>query len=199
MRRGKRGEEDREVVSGRAIDFLGYQFFKEKTLMRKSTKQRFARKMKSLESEKRRAEVKASYWGWAVHADCRNLWNKITNGDMGFLKKGIQQRAQTKDGKKFFDVDIVRLMDIVNVVITVVDFESGVPTSQGDDRYCVLIEVGGKRKKFITNSFCIKDVLDQARERERNGEKIFPVEDVVIRRKSLGNSATSYYFDEVDN
>jgi hypothetical protein len=155
--------------------------------------------MKSLESEKRRAEVKASYWGWTVHADCRNLWNKITNGDMGFLKKGIQQRAQTKDGKKFFDVDIVRLMDIVNVVITVVDFESGVPTSQGDDRYCVLIEVGGKRKKFITNSFCIKDVLDQAREREQNGEKVFPVEDVVIRRKSLGNSATSYYFDEVDN
>jgi hypothetical protein len=62
----------------------------------------------------------------------------------------------------------------------------------------VLIELDGKQRKFITNSFCIKDVLDQAREREAEGEKIFPVEDVVIKRKSLGNGATSYYFDEAN-
>ncbi len=197
--RERNGGNVREVVSGRAIDFLGYQFYKEKTLMRKSTKKRFARKMKSLKSEKRRAEVKASYWGWAIYGDCRNLWNKITNNDMGFLKKGIKQRAQTRDGKKFFDVDVIKLIDVVNIPITVIDFENNVPTSQGEGRYCVLIEIDGKQRKFITNSFCIKDVLDQAREMEENGEKVFPVEGVVVRRKSLGNGATSYYFDEVNN
>jgi hypothetical protein len=196
--RKRNGGNVREVVSGRPIDFLGYQFFKEKTLMRKSVKKNFARKMKRLKSSKKRHDAKASYWGWTLYADCRNLWNTLTDNDMGFLKAGIRQRSQTKDGKKFFDVETIRLMDIVNIPITVVDFESGVPTCQGEGRYCVLIEMDGKQKKFITNSYGIKDVLDQAREVEEQGGKVFPVDGVVIRRKPIGNGSNSYYFDEAN-
>lgn len=51
---------------------------------------------------------------------------------MSFADKGIKQSGRTKDGKKFFDVKETRLMDILNVPITVVDFETNVKTKQGD-------------------------------------------------------------------
>mgnify|MGYP000028353997 CR=1 FL=1 len=57
--------------------------------------------------------------------------------------------------------------------ITVVDFETNVKTKQGEGRYCVLFEQNGQRSKFITNCYNLKDVLDQAREAENNGQKIF--------------------------
>ncbi len=51
---------------------------------------------------------------------------------MSFADKGIKQSGRTKDGKKFFDVKETRLMDILNVPITVVDFETNVKTKQGE-------------------------------------------------------------------
>ena len=49
---------------------------------------------------------------------------------MSFADKGIKQSGRTKDGKKFFDVKETRLMDILNVPITVVDFETNVLQSE---------------------------------------------------------------------
>lgn len=98
--------------------------------------------------------------------------------------------------KKFFDVKETRLMDILNVPITVVDFETNVKTKQGEGRYCVLFEQNGQRSKFITNCYNLKDVLDQAREAENNGQKIFPVENVIVKRRSLGDGKSAYYFEE---
>lgn len=120
----------------------------------------------------------------------------ITNNDMSFADKGIKQSGRTKDGKKFFDVKETRLMDILNVPITVVDFETNVKTKQGEGRYCVLFEQNGQRSKFITNCYNLKDVLDQAREAENNGQKIFPVENVIVKRRSLGDGKSAYYFEE---
>lgn len=87
-------------------------------------------------------------------------------------------------------------MDILNVPITVVDFETNVKTKQGEGRYCVLFEQNGQRSKFITNYYNLKDVLDQAREAENNGQKIFPVENVIVKRRSLGDGKSAYYFEE---
>ena len=131
-----------------------------------------------------------------VWGDCKNLWRTITNNDMSFADKGIKQSGRTKDGKKFFDVKETRLMDILNVPITVVDFETNVKTKQGEGRYCVLFEQNGQRSKFITNCYNLKDVLDQAREAENNGQKIFPVENVIVKRRSLGDGKSAYYFEE---
>ena len=115
---------------------------------------------------------------------------------MGFAKKGIKWSQQTKDGRKFYDVPTSRLMDILNVPITVVDFETNIKTKQGPDRYCILFEINGERRKFLTNSFSLKDVLDQAGLAEESGEDIFPVENVIIRRKQLNDGKSTYYFDE---
>lgn len=107
-----------------------------------------------------------------------------------------RKKGRTKDGKKFFDVKETRLMDILNVPITVVDFETNVKTKQGEGRYCVLFEQNGQRSKFITNCYNLKDVLDQAREAENNGQKIFPVENEIVKRRSLGDGKSAYYFEE---
>ena len=48
-----------------------------------------------------------------------------------------------------FDVKETRLMDILNVPITVVDFETNVKTKQGEGRYCVLFEQNGQRSNCL--------------------------------------------------
>lgn len=193
---GTKSIESENVVRGRRINFLGYCFTKDNDRMRKNMKKNFARKVKRIKSRKRNREIRASYWGWCKWGDCKNLWRTITNNDMSFADKGIKQSDRTKDGKKFFDVKETRLMDILNVPITVVDFETNVKTKQGEGRYCVLFEQNGQRSKFITNCYNLKDVLDQAREAENNGQKIFPVENVIVKRRSLGDGKSAYYFEE---
>lgn len=116
---------------------------------------------------------------------------------MSFAQKGIRSSGTTKDGKKYYQVKTVPISDILNIPIKVIDFESGITTSKGSDRYAVLYELPTKEvQKFLTSAFEIKNVLDQAREAERNGQQIFPVEGVIVRKRSFGDGKSSYYFDE---
>ncbi|MEG1729609.1 MAG: hypothetical protein RR280_08745 [Bacteroidaceae bacterium] len=193
----KKEENENEVRRGRAIDFLGYCFTPENVRLRKRIKQNFSRKLKSAKSEKRKAEIRGSYKGWCKWCDGKHLWTVITHTKMSFAEKGIKASGKTKDGKKFFDVPNIRLMDILNVPICVLDFEKGVSTKQGEDRYCVLFEKDGKRYKFITNCYNIKDVLDMAREKEtEENELVFPVDNVIVRRRSIGDGKSAYYFED---
>lgn len=184
---------------GREMDYLGYCFTGERVRLRKSIKRRFARKMSKRPQEKKRQKVLASYHGWCKWADCRRLWNKLTDGDMSFATKGIRQSGLTRDGKKFFDARTQRISDILNVEITVLDFETGIRTKQGDGRYCVLFEADGRKGKFITNCYTLKDVLDEARKAEESGKKIFPVDGVVIRRREIGDGKSTYVFGDKNN
>ncbi len=169
--------------------------------MRKSMKQRFARKMKTTKNEARKKQVLASYWGWCKWADCKNLWNIITNNYMSFADKGIQRNTEVKDksGRRVFDVPERKIPDIMNVPITVHDFEDGIKTSLGEGRCAVLFSFDEHPEqgqfKFITGAISLKDTLKRAREAEKTGKKIFPVENVVVKRKHLGDGKTSYYFD----
>lgn len=188
---------DRGVEVGRRIDFLGYQFSRERVLLRKSIKKKFARKVKTKNPERRR-QMLASYWGWCKWGNCRHLWNTITNNDMSFADKGIKGESGYRNGKRFFNVPSKAIMEIVNVPITVLDFEPGIDIdAERKDRYSVLCrDADGKEFKFLTSSGNIKYVLDQAREKEKDGTKIFPVENVVVKRKSYGDSKYVYIFDE---
>lgn len=86
---------------------------------------------------------------------------------MSFSERGITSQTKTKDGRRFFDDPDKRMMDILNTPITVVDFETGVKTRNGGDRYAIrfrMMEFGEEKQfKVITNSFTLKNVLDQAR------------------------------------
>lgn len=116
---------------------------------------------------------------------------------MGFASKGITSNNKTKDGKKYYQVKSVSITDILNVPIRVLDFETGITTSKGKDRYAVLYETAsGEKCKFVTSAFEIKNVLDQARRAEEQGQTIFPVDNVIIRKRAFGDGKSSYYFDE---
>lgn len=197
---GKTKREDGASV-GRSIDFLGYEFSVGNQRLRKSIKKRFSRKMK-LKSRKRKYEIKCSYWGWCKYGKCRNLWNILTHNDMGFKDKGIKVRDVDRNGKKYFDVNMVRVMDILNEPITILSFVPNIETRGTDDkisndRYVVLFENSSGKHKFITNSRSIKDVLDQAAEAEKNGNTIFPVERVALKRKDIGGGKCTFYFEDL--
>lgn len=192
---GKDREE--KVLRGRSIDYLGYVFSRENVRLRKSVKHKFAVKVKRTKNESKLKQVKASYWGWCKWGNCRHLWNVITDNDMSFAEKGIHASGTTKDGKKYYQVKSVPITDILNIPITVLDFESGIQTSKGKDRYAILYtNEAGDRCKTLTSAFELKNVLDQAREAEKNGQKVFPVANVIIRKRSFGDGKSSYYFDE---
>lgn len=54
------------------IDFLGYVSYETHIRIRKSLKKRFVRMIKRNKNQK----SIASYYGWLLHGDCKNLWNK---------------------------------------------------------------------------------------------------------------------------
>ncbi|MHB1278269.1 MAG: RNA-directed DNA polymerase [Bacteroidia bacterium] len=62
-------------VSARGIDFLGYVSFHSHILLRKRIKKNFARKM----AKGAGPESLASYLGWLIHCNSKNLTKKITN------------------------------------------------------------------------------------------------------------------------
>lgn len=62
-------------VSKRGIDFLGYVFYPGYTLLRKSIKKRFAKKIK----KGIHPQSMASYMGWCKHANTINLVKKLLN------------------------------------------------------------------------------------------------------------------------
>lgn len=60
-------------VAARSIDFVGYRFYHTHILLRKRIKQNFAR---MLVKRKNKASI-ASYYGWAKHANTKNLLKKL--------------------------------------------------------------------------------------------------------------------------
>ena len=197
MANARKRDAGRGHEKGRRIDFLGYQFSRERVLLRKSIKKNFARKVKTKNAE-RKQQILASYWGWCKWGNCRHLWNVLTDNDMSFADKGIKGESGFRNGKRFFSVPSKAIMEIVNVPITVVDFEPGIDIdAERKDRYSVLCkDASGKEFKFLTSSGNIKYVLDQAREKEKAGAHIFPVDNVIVKRKSYGDGKYMYIFDE---
>ena len=63
---------------GRALDYVGFKFYRNQKLMRKSIKQRFCRavarlnKMVSVSFDAYKQAI-APWLGWAMHSDSRNL------------------------------------------------------------------------------------------------------------------------------
>lgn len=108
---------------------------------------------------------------------------------MSFADIGISGRITTKDGQKFFDVKKIKIDSILNLPITVVEFETNIKTQHGPGRYAVKIKYNGEELKFITNSFTLKNMLDQAK-----AKNAFPI-DTVIKKRDIGGKFPDYYFE----
>lgn len=170
------------------IDFLGYVIYPTHALIRKRIKQKFARKMGEVKSRKRRSVLTASFYGMAKHAQCNNLFNKLTGTEMRSFKD-LNVAYKPDDGKKRFPGAVVSIRELVNLPIVVRDFETGVKTAQGEDRCVVSIEQNGERKKFFTNSEEMKNILQQVSEMPDG----FPFE-TTIKAETFGKGKTKYVF-----
>ena len=66
---------------GRALDYVGYQFYREQKLMRKSIKQNFCRKASEINdrtmAERDYRQAVAPWMGWAEHSDSQHLTKTI--------------------------------------------------------------------------------------------------------------------------
>lgn len=179
------------------IDFVGYQFFKDYTLIRKKMKKRFGRKIRHLDkqiakgiptADSMKGMVLASYKGWLMHCNGRNLWRKIT-GMKSFSELNIKRESKSKDGQVYYDVPTVSCGFLVGRDIVVKDFQENVRTKNGDGRYVVLIEESGHECKFLTNNPRLKDVLSQCRELDA-----FPFS-ATFKSRSLSGNKIDYYFE----
>ena len=179
---------ERVFPTAGGIDFLGYVIYPDYVLLRKRIKQKFARKMHEVKSKRRQQELKASFYGMAKHACCRNLFNKLTGKDMKSFKD-LNVAYKPEDGKKRFAGAVVSIRELVNLPIVVKDFELGVKTSQGEDRCVVSIEQNGEPKKFFTNSEEMKNILQQVSEMPDG----FPFE-TTIKAETFGKGRTKYIF-----
>ena len=89
------------------------------------------------------------------------------------------------DGKKRFPGKMMRLGAIVNKTIEVHDYESGINTSQGEDRYVVSFYDPQAKEwgKFFTASEEMKNILDQISDIEDG----FPFETTIVSEVFDGN------------
>lgn len=170
------------------IDFLGYVIYPNHVLLRKRIKKNAARKLAKVRSRKRRRILIASLYGVAKHADCSNMFIKLTGKQMKSFKD-LNVSYQPEDGKKRFPGQVVSIRELVNLPIIVKDFETGIKTEQGEDRCIVSIEQGGEMKKFFTNSVEMKNILAQIRQMPDG----LPFE-TVIKTESFGKGRTKYVF-----
>lgn len=182
----KRNERVFPVTEG--IDFLGYVIYPDHALLRKRIKQKFARKMGEVKSRKRRRELIASFYGMAKHANCNHLFHNLTGKEMKSFKD-LNVAYKPDDGKKRFPGAVVSIRELVNLPIIIRDFETGVKTSQGDDRCVVAIEQNGEPKKFFTNSEEMKNILLQVCDMPDG----FPFE-TTIKAETFGKGKTKYVF-----
>lgn len=179
---------ERVFPTAEGIDFLGYVIRPNCTLLRKRIKKKFARKMHEVKSRRRRRELTASFYGMVKHADCNNLFNKLTGNKMKSFKD-LNVAYKPEDGKKRFAGSVVSIRELVNIPIVVKDFETGIKTEQGEDRCIVAIEVNGEARKLFTNSEEMKNILAQIREVPDG----FPFE-TTIKTEMFGKGRTKYVF-----
>lgn len=151
----KPNESVKPITEG--IDFLGFVYDGKKARLRKRTKQKAARKLSKVRSRKRQQEIIGSLKGMAKWGDCRNLYRILTGKNMesfAELKKKRQGAGVDytgKDGKRILPGTPENLRSLVNMQITILDFEPDVQTQNGP-RYVVQYKKqDGVLCKYLTN------------------------------------------------
>ena len=151
------------------IDFLGFVYDGEKARLRKRTKQKAARAFARVRSRRRRQEIAGSLKGMAKWGNCKHLYKTITGKNMESFAQLKKQRQSAgveytgKDGKRILMGKPENLRALVNMHITIIDFEPDVPTQNGP-RYVVQFQKDdGTMCKYLTNDSEQKFWLEELR------------------------------------
>lgn len=103
------------------------------------------------------------------------------------MKKFSDFGINVEANHNIFPVQQVSITDVLNCEIEILDFESGVKTQHGDNRYVVKIKHDGIECKFFTNSTMIKEALDMIPKNE------FPfIAKIHIKKTGSGNRKIYY-------
>lgn len=188
----KPNESVRPVADG--IDFLGFVYDGHKALLRKRTKQKAARRLRKVRSRRRRQEIVGSLKGMAKWGDCKHLYKKLTGKNMESFSEASEQMKRDginytgKDGKRILSGILENLRTLVNMHITIVDFEADVPTKNGP-RYIVQFQKDdGTLCKYLTNDSEQKFWLEEMR---KSGKIPF---DCKISPQYFGQGKVRYMF-----
>jgi RNA-directed DNA polymerase len=90
-------------VNDRAIDFLGFRFFRNKTILRKRNALRIRRRMLKIQKKdtltSRDACAVISYWGWIKRSDSYNFYHKYVRPivSVGYAKKVVSCNAKANN------------------------------------------------------------------------------------------------------
>ena len=185
------------------LDFLGYVIYPTHSLLRKSVKQKFARKLKKVKSRKRRVELVGSLWGMAKHANCWHLlekllfhseFNKLKRKKMKDFGKSRCSQSQLIDGKKSFRGQKVSGKELNGKAFIVLDYETDVVSREDREKYDGLVadairngtdqeKVPKPKKKYLVNVVfqgelrkfwtADKDIWKELDERKKSGELPF--------------------------
>lgn len=152
------------------IDFLGFVYDGKKGRLRKRTKQKAARKLHKVKSRKRRQQIMGSLKGMAKWGDCKHLYKTLTGKNMESFSENVKKMKNDgvnytgKDGKRILNGVLENLRTLVNMHITILDFEADVPTKNGP-RYIVQFQKDdGTLCKYLTNDSEQKFWLEKFRE-----------------------------------
>lgn len=90
--------------------------------------------------------------------------------------------------RHIFPVQQVSITDLLNCEIEVLDYEAGVKTQHGDNRYIVKVRQDDIECKFFTNSTLIKEALDKIPKQN------FPFVTTIKVKKLGSGNGKMYYF-----
>ena len=125
-------------------DYLGFKNYGTHALIRKRTKQKFARALARVKSRKRRQKLIGSFFGMASHADCRHLLKTLLAPSeykrLKFKDKmkdfgDFKLNPTTLDGKKNFRGNKISPRELDGKGFIVVDFESDVVARRDREEY----------------------------------------------------------------
>lgn len=104
------------------------------------------------------------------------------------MKRFSDFGINTLDDKNVFAVAVISIEELTNCEIEVLDFESGVKTRHGSDRYIVKVKHEGVERKFFTNATPIKEALDKI------DKKDFPFLTTIKQQRFGSGSGKTFYF-----
>ncbi len=128
-------------TSVRGIDFLGYRFFHDYTLVRKSIVKNFKHKLKhsQLKGDQLHSQL-ASYYGWFKHANAYNLLNK-------YLIDIMNKFSDFADEKQAFEGDKIRIDDVLNTELVVKAFR--ILNGKFESEKCLQLQINTNDKLHV--------------------------------------------------
>ena len=171
------------------LDFVGYQFFFNHTLVRKSVKNRFKQRMAHLKDPMKRYQVASSYRGWLMHCNGYNLWKSVM-GMKSFADLKLPEFEETDaNGKRILQGREVKTVSLLDRPITFLDCETDIENKYGKGRMLVQVEEHGQKQKFFTKNRIMIKTLSYIKE-----NNMFPFMGTI--RREFGTNGFANYFIE---